>query len=94
LRILSEIKPETALSDFGLQPAITAQIEAVFSDGTTLSFQVGKLTPTGSGYYALDNSQPNRILILPKFEMERLLTLPLDPPIAVTNFETEELETP
>jgi hypothetical protein len=94
LRILSEIEPETSLGDFGLQPPATAQIEAVFSDGTVLSLQVGKETPTGRGYYALDNSQPNRVLVLPKFEMERLLGLPLNPPIAVSNFDMEELETP
>jgi hypothetical protein len=94
LRILSEIEPETGLGDFGLQPAATAEIEVVFSDVTTLSLRVGKATPTGSGYYALDSSQPNRVLVLPKLEMERLLTLPLDPPIAITNFDPEELETP
>lgn len=94
LRILSEIEPETGLGDFGLQPAATAEIKVVFSDVTTLSLRVGKATPTGSGYYALDSSQPNRVLVLPKFEMERLLALPLDPPIAVIIFDPEELETP
>jgi hypothetical protein len=95
LRILSEIESPASLTDFGLQPAVTAEIKADFSDGTNLSLQIGKMTPTGSGYYVLDESQPGLVMVLPGFNLQNLLDLPVNPPLVeVMDVTPEGMETP
>ncbi|HAE59562.1 MAG TPA: hypothetical protein DCG54_08655, partial [Anaerolineae bacterium] len=61
------------------------KIDISFSDGTNLSLRVGKETPTGSGYYALDESQPEKILLLAKLSLDSLLGLVSNPPIATAD---------
>lgn len=84
LRILSEIQANSNLVDFGLDPDQAAKIEISFSDGTALHLRVGKATPIGSGYYALDENQPEQILVLAKLSVDSLLQLPLNPPLATS----------
>jgi hypothetical protein len=85
LRILSEIEAASRPEDFGLDSASATQIDISFSDGATLSLRVGKETPTGSGYYALDESQPEKILLLAKLSLSSLLGLVSNPPIATAD---------
>ncbi len=85
LRILSEIEAASKPEDFGLDSASATQIDISFSDGATLSLRVGKETPTGSGYYALDESQPGKILLLAKLSLGSLLELVSNPPIATAD---------
>lgn len=81
LRILSQIESPNNLADFGLEAENVTRIQVTFEDNSTLTVRVGKLTPTGSGYYALDESQPNTVLILAKMSIEALLSLPANPPL-------------
>lgn len=85
LRILSEIEAASKLKDFGLDPASATKIDISFSDGTNLSLRVGKETPTGSGYYALEESQPEKFLLLAKLSLDSLLELVSNPPIATAD---------
>jgi hypothetical protein len=85
LRILSEIDQWSNLADFGLDEENASIMEAGFSDGTSLNVWIGNPTVTGSGYYVRDMNQPEKILVINKFGLEALLSLPENPPIIEIN---------
>lgn len=86
LRILSSTEATgKKLSDFGLDDETATLIEASFSDGTSIKILIGKATVTGSGYYVIDQNQPNMILVVSKLSLDSLLSLPENPPIATPN---------
>jgi hypothetical protein len=85
LRILSEIDMQGTLADFGLDDGNASRMEVSFSDGTSLRIKLGKATITGSGYYALNEQLPEKILIINRLSLDNLLALPENPPIVETN---------
>jgi hypothetical protein len=79
LTILNHL--EIDLADVGLNdPAYT--ITVGFSDGKSMTAQVGDVTPTESGYYVRKND--GSILVISKYGMESLLNLILYPPYEQT----------
>jgi hypothetical protein len=55
----------------------------ISQDGSQVVFNVGKETPTGSGYYVLSSNQ-NQVVVVNKFGMDALLNLLENPPAAAT----------
>jgi hypothetical protein len=94
MRILSELELAGSLQDFGLQPESATRITTRFADGTSLTLQIGNATPTDSGYYAIDETQPGRILVLAKFSTQTLLELPDNPPVIMTTDTPESTPAP
>lgn len=80
LTINRTITETTDLTDFGLlQPDYT--IVAATVDGRTLMANVGKKSPTGSGYYVLRSGETNAVVVS-SYGLDLLLALPMNPPFA------------
>ncbi len=67
------------------------KILLVNQDGSQVVINVGKETPTGSGYYVLSSNQ-NQVVVVNKFGMDALLNLLENPPAAAA--PTVEVELP
>lgn len=88
---VSTISSSTALKDLGLEPA-EYKIMLRLVDDREVVINVGKSTPTGSGYYVL-NSGPNRsINIIGKFNIDTILDMIQEPPVLPTPTATIEGE--
>jgi len=86
LRILTQIEATgETLSDFDLDEKTATVMEAAFSDGTSIKVLIGRPTVTGSGYYAMDQEHPETILVINKLSLEKLLSLPENPPVIRTD---------
>jgi hypothetical protein len=94
VRILSELELTGGLQDFGLQAESATRITSRFADGTSLTLRIGNATPTDSGYYAIDETQPDLVLVLAKFSTQTLLELPDNPPVIVTTNTPESTPAP
>ena len=94
VRILAEIELNGSLEDFGLQPQNATRITIRFENGTSLTLRIGNTTPTDSGYYAIDETRPDKVLVLAKFSTQTLLELPANPPILDETDTLESTPTP
>ena len=87
LRILNSFTTAPQAEITGLDnPAYVISI--VLSDGTQQKILVGELTPTGTGYYARLGDGP--VSVLPQYELDQVINLYIDPPIAEQTSQTPE----
>ena len=78
LREVTRISTVKSKEDFGLdQPAYKIQIR--FVDGNELTLNIGKITPTESGYY-IDKGQ-QEILVVNKLGIDAIADLIHNPPV-------------
>lgn len=78
LREVTKISTITSKEDFGLdQPAY--KIKLRFVDGNDLTLNIGKITPTESGYY-IDTGQ-QEILVVNKLGIDAITDLIHNPPV-------------
>ncbi len=78
---VSQLGPETPLSDLGLKPP-AYRILLRLDDDSKVVINIGKVTPTGSGYYVLNSGKGRSIFVVSKFNLEEFLGLITEPPIA------------
>jgi hypothetical protein len=77
---VSRISSQTALSDLGLDPP-AYRLLLRLDDGSEMVINVGKVTPTGSGYYVLTSSEDRALYVVGKYNLEMILNLIQIPPI-------------
>jgi hypothetical protein len=90
LRILKELETQENPTAFGLASTDAHKLLVTFADGSSLAVSIGKLTVTGSGYYAQKSGQPQPILIISKLSLDALLALPEQPPLLETPLNSPE----
>lgn len=78
---VSEINAQTALSDLGLDPPAYLVLLRL-DDGREVVVNIGKVTPTGSGYYVLNSGKGRGLFVVRTFNLEPFLNLITELPIA------------
>jgi hypothetical protein len=86
---VSRLSSQTPLADLGLNPP-AYRILLSLEDGSELVVNVGKSTPTGSGYYVLTSSADRALYVVNKFSLETFLEMVQAPPILPTPTSTAE----
>ena len=89
LRILSELEPQPALDDLGLQTP-QYQVNLTLADGEKQVAYIGDATPIGSGYYS--RREGGKVVVVNKASLDAVIGLYSNPPIPPT--PTAELPMP
>ena len=90
--LVSTLQNVPELQDLGLEPPVY-RILVVTKDGKQLVASIGKITPTGSGYYVLSGDR--RVYIANEFSLQPVLDLvdkPLPTPLPTSADETPGVE--
>ncbi|MBN1146719.1 MAG: DUF4340 domain-containing protein [Anaerolineales bacterium] len=90
LRTLSTMAQVPDLHAIGMDPP-AYRLLLMLSDGQQITLNVGKATPTGSGYYLLVSGRP--LYVVDKYGMEAFLMLVDSPPIIPTPTSIPETPT-
>lgn len=86
LYVLDDLEQPPALDVLGLdQPSYRLLVG--LADGSQAVANVGKETPTSSGYYVLDGSR--KIYVVDKINLDEILNLIDNPPVLLTPLVTE-----
>jgi len=80
LQTVTRISSDTPLQDLGLDPPVYRLLLRL-EDGGEMVINVGKITPTGGGFYFLTSSVDRAILVVERYNLETLLNLIETPPI-------------
>jgi hypothetical protein len=88
---VSQISGQTPLSDLGLDPP-AYRILLGLEDGSEEGVNIGKVTPTGSGYYVLVSGKG--FFIIREFSLDQLLNLIIEPPVATPTATPTASSTP
>lgn len=91
LPLVGTLQTIPELQDLGLSTP-SYRILVVQKDGKQLTASVGKMTPTGSGYYVL--SSDRRVYIANEFSLKSILDLVENPPYPPTPYPQPTGETP
>lgn len=91
LPLVGTLQTIPELQDLGLSTP-SYRILVVQKDGKQLTASVGKMTPTGSGYYVL--SSDRRVYIANEFSLKSILDLVENPPYPPTPYPQPAGETP
>jgi hypothetical protein len=83
LSVVSTLQNPPAPEDLGLNPP-SYRILVTFRNGDQLRASVGKVTPTGSGYYVLSGDR--RVVIISEFSLKPVLDLVDNPPYPPTPY--------
>ncbi|MFC1878617.1 DUF4340 domain-containing protein [Chloroflexota bacterium] len=93
---LTTLSSSTPLADLGLSPPQKLLVLDLDS-GSQFILNIGKATPTGSGYYVLSNASDRKLYVVKKVSLDSILNWLESPPILPpTPMPTAEapLETP